>query len=310
MISLSSERVSLWNFAGPKYWPVWLGLALARLGSLLPYGLQLAIGRALGRLMYPVAGKRAKIARRNIELCFPDMPPDEVEALVRAHFASLGIAILETAMCWWAPDERLRKIMRVEGGEHLQAALSRGKGAIMLSAHFTTLEMGARLLSMTTPLQAMYRRHRNPLFEEIMRRGREQRAEKAIPRKDVRAMIRALKNNQPVWYAPDQSLGTRFTAIVPFFSEPCITNTATSRIAKMSGAPVLPFFQERLPGTDGYRILIGRPLENFPSGDDEADAARFNQLIESHVRRVPDQYLWVHRRFKGRPPPHPDPYAE
>ncbi len=211
-------------------------------------------------------------------------------------------------MCWWAPDERLRDIMQVEGAEHLQAALANGNGAIMLSAHFTTLEMGARLLSMCTPLRVMYRRHRNPLFEEIMRRGREQRAEKAIPRKDVRGMVRSLKNNQPVWYAPDQSLGTRFTAVVPFFAEPCITNTATSRIAKMSGAPVLPFFQERLPGNAGYRIMIGEALENFPSGDDTADATRFNQLIEAHVRRVPAQYLWVHRRFKGRPPPYPDPY--
>ncbi|MEL7449428.1 MAG: LpxL/LpxP family Kdo(2)-lipid IV(A) lauroyl/palmitoleoyl acyltransferase [Pseudomonadota bacterium] len=304
-----SQQTSLLKFAGPRYWPVWLGLGLARLGSMLPYRLQLAIGTGLGRLMYPLAGKRARIAKRNIELCFPDMPPDEVAALARDHFKSLGIAILETAMCWYAPDDRLRNFMEVEGAEHLEAALANGKGAIMLAAHFTTLEMGARMLSMCTSLQVMYRRHRNPLFEEIMRRGREQRAEKAIPRKDVRAMVRSLKNNQPVWYAPDQSLGTRFTAIVPFFSEPCVTNTATSRIAKMSGAPVLPFFQERLPDGRGYRIIIGEALENFPSGDDAADAVRFNQLIEANVRRVPAQYLWVHRRFKGRGEDYPDPYA-
>jgi Kdo2-lipid IVA lauroyltransferase/acyltransferase len=248
-----------------------------------------------------------RIARRNIELCLPELPAQERERLLKEHFRSAGIAIFETAISWWASKERVRRLAQLEGEEHLQAALARGRGAILLSAHFTTLEIGARVLADTVPANIMYRPTANPVLERFLMRNRSRRAKRAIPRDDVRTLISALKNNEPVWYAPDQAYRKKGAEMVPFFGIPAATNTATSRLARMTGAAVLPYFQERLP--DGrYRMVIHPILENFPSDDPAADARLFNALIEAQVRRVPEQYLWIHRRFKGLTPDYPNYY--
>jgi len=303
------ERTPLYRFVAPRYWRVWLILAVMRLMYALPLRLQRALGARAGRLALRLLHERPEIARRNLAVCFPELSETERETLLVRHFESLGIAIFETAVVWWAPDARLRALAEPEGLEHLQAALARGKGALMFSAHFTCLEMGARLLCLYTPLHVMYRAHENPLWEEILRRGRDRHAEKVIRRQDVRQLIRSLRDNKAVWFAPDQApRPSKDTALVPFFHEDAVTNTSTSRIAQITGAAVLPYFPERL--ADGrYRLIIGAPLENFPSDDHVADAARLNALIEARAREVPEQYLWIHRRFKGRPSPYRDLYA-
>lgn len=303
------ERTPLLRFCGPRYWRIWLMLAVMRVLYVLPLWLQRAIGSAAGRVAMRFLRERREIARRNVDLCFPELGEQERAELVASHFRSLGVAIAETAVVWWAPDERLRPLAVPEGLEHLEAALARGKGALLFSAHFTCLEMGARLLCLYTPLHVMYRPHENPLWEEMLRRGRDRHAEKVIRRQDVRQLVRSLRDNKAVWFAPDQApRPTKDTVLVPFFYEDAVTNTSTSRIARMTGAAVLPYFPERLP--DGrYRLIIGAPLENFPSDDPAADAARLNALIEARVREVPEQYLWIHRRFKRRPPSYPDVYA-
>jgi Kdo2-lipid IVA lauroyltransferase/acyltransferase len=300
---LSSRQTPLHHFLAPRYWLTWLGLGLVRLLVMLPFGAQLAAGRAIGRLAYVAAGARRKIAARNLELAFPELDEATRRSLLRKHFASLGISIIETGMCWWAADGRIEKLAEVRGMEHVEAALAAGRGAIMLTGHFTCLDLGGRFLTLRAPVSAMYKPNRNPLFEEIMRRGRERSARQAFVKSDVRAMIRALRNNHLIWYAPDQAHKKgKYSAVVPFFGVPAPTNTATSAFARLGNAPVIPFFPVRLPGRAGYRLDILPPLENFPGDDPVADAERINRLLEERIRMCPEQYLWVHRRFKPAGP--------
>jgi Kdo2-lipid IVA lauroyltransferase/acyltransferase len=293
----------------PRYWPTWLALAVLRVFEPLPFAFLVWLGRQIGNVAARLPVRFVRIARRNIELCFPERPAGEREELLREHFRSVGIGIFETAMSWWSSDERIRRLTQLEGQEHLQAALARGHGAILLSAHFTVLEIGARALCAQLPVNIMYRPTRNAVLERFLMRNRGRRARRAIPRDDIRTLISALKNNEPVWYAPDQSYRKKGAEMVPFFGIPAATNTATSRLARMTDAAVLPYFPERLPGARGYRMTIYPALADFPSNSPLADAQRFNEIIEAQVRRVPEQYLWIHRRFKGMSAEYPDYYG-
>lgn len=267
----------------------------------LPYRVQMGLGRALGRVLAPFARERRRVARINLRLCFPELEPAVRRRLLRAHFASLGAAAFEIALSWWAPERRLHGLDRIEGLEHLHAALGRGRGVILLSAHFTSLEIGGRLLALHAPFHVLYREHKNPAFESVMRRARERHFEKAIPREDMRSLLRSLRSNLPVWYAPDQNYGGEHSVYVPFFGVPAATITTTSRIARISGAAVVPFFAHRLPGARGYRLVLYPALTDFPGDEPQADALRINRLIEDEIRKAPEQYLWVHRRFKTHP---------
>lgn len=292
----------------PHYWPTWIGLGTLRLFEPLPFSLLLRLGALLGALVRILPVRFTRIARRNLELCFPELPAEERERIYTVHFRNLGIALFETAMSWWSDDERIRRLTQMEGLEHLERALAGGKGAILLSAHFTTLEIGARAITARMPTNIMYRPSRNAVLARFLMRERSRRAKRAIARDDIRTLVSALGANEPVWYAPDQSYRKKGAQMVPFFGIPAATNTATSRLARMTGAAVLPYFVERLPGSAGYRVIIHPQFENFPSSDPVADATRFNALIEAQVRRVPDQYLWIHRRFKGLSADYPDYY--
>ena len=310
MASATDHHESLARrFLAPRYWPTWLGLGMLRVLALLPFAWQVRIGAAVGRLALRFSPHRRHITRVNLELCFPALDDAQRQALLIKHFESLGIGMLETALSWWGAPGRLRPLTRIEGLEHLHAALAKGKGVILLSAHFTTLEIGGRLLAQHAPFHVMYREHKNALFEAVMKRARERHYEKAIERSDIRGMLRSLKGNHPVWYAPDQNYGREHSVFVPFFGVPAATITATSRLAHMSGAAVVPFFQERLPGAAGYRLRLWPALADFPGADIEQDTRRINAVIEAQIRRVPEQYLWTHRRFKTRPGNTPDPYT-
>jgi KDO2-lipid IV(A) lauroyltransferase len=292
----------------PRYWPTWAGLGVLRLLSLLPFRLKLRVGAALGAILRRLPLRYVRIARRNIDLCLPELPPTARRRLLNRHFVSLGISLLEIASAWWCPTARLMAISRVEGMEHLRAALARGHGAILLTAHFTSLEIGGRIMAALIPVNVIYRPTKNAALAYVLGRCRCRHGH-AIPRDDIRAMLAALKNNECVWYAPDQSYRKKGAQMVPLFGIPAATNTATSRIARMTGAAVLPYFVERLPGTAGYRAVIQPALEGFPSECPRADAERFHRLIEAQVRAVPDQYLWIHRRFKGLDADYPNYYG-
>jgi KDO2-lipid IV(A) lauroyltransferase len=280
-----------------------------RLLALLPFSLMLKVGAMLGTILRRLPLAWVRIARRNIELCLPELGPEARERLLSRHFASLGIALLEVPLAWWTPQPRLDRIISVEGAQHLRDALVGGKGAILLTAHFTPMEMAGRMLASVTPVNVLYRPTKNEALAYALARCRCDLGVRPIPRDDIRALISALKNNEVVWYAPDQSYRKKGAEMVPMFGIPAATNTLTSRIARMTGAPVLPYFVERLPGTRGYRAVIHPPLENFPSDSPAADAERFHHLIEARVRAVPEQYLWIHRRFKGLSADYPDYYS-
>ncbi|MGO9931652.1 MAG: LpxL/LpxP family Kdo(2)-lipid IV(A) lauroyl/palmitoleoyl acyltransferase [Steroidobacteraceae bacterium] len=295
------------QFLHPKYWITWVGLGLMRSMELLPFPAQRQVGNAIGVLLRVLPLHFARIARRNIDLCLPDLGDADRAALVDRHFRSLGMALCETANTWWGSNRRVNKLAEVQGLQHLQAALSKGRGAILLGAHFTTIEISTRILGTVVPLHVVFRPWKNALLSHIMftsfcRHGY------PIAKDDIRAMIRALKKNEAVWYAPDQSYRNKGAAMVNFFGIPAATNTSTSRLARISGAAVMTYFAERLPGNQGYRVVIGPEFENFPGCAIE-DAERYNRLLEQQIRRVPEQYLWVHRRFKGLSADYPNYYG-
>lgn len=290
----------------PRHLPVWCLLAALRLAVSLPLPLRDRLGHLVGAVWLHTSRRRRAVARVNLELCFPELSAGQRADLLRRHFLAVGRGILELGTAWWGTTPELRRRTTVEGLEHLRAALAQGHGVILLSAHFTTLELGGRLLAERIPFHVMYRRHEHPVIEWAMRRNRERHFDHAIPRTKVRAMLRSLKAGHAVWYAPDQDYGGKGAVFTPFFGVPASTNSATARIAAASGAPVIPFFPERTK--DGYHLRILPPVADFPSGDASMDAARINRIIEAQVRRAPEQYLWVHRRFKHRPPGQPSPY--
>ncbi|WGZ93694.1 MAG: LpxL/LpxP family Kdo(2)-lipid IV(A) lauroyl/palmitoleoyl acyltransferase [Candidatus Thiothrix putei] len=286
------------TFSSPRYWPTWLGLGCLWLAVKLPWRLQMWLGQALGLLMFHALPRRRAISRINLALAFPNHSAAEREQLNRAHFISLGRGLFELGLSWWGNLERLNQHTTIEGMEHLQAALQQG-GVVLLSAHFTSLELGGRLLAQYFPLHVVYRPHRNPLIELRTTRLRTQRYGKAIPRDNIRDMIRSLQQGFAVWYAQDQNFGRKNSVFVPFFGVPAATNTATSRLAALGKAQVVPFFTVRTE--TGYLLRFLPALEAFPSDSVLADTTLINQLIEQQVREFPAQYLWTHRRYKDRP---------
>ncbi len=282
----------------PLNWPIWLGIGLFRLLTLLPWNAQMALGSALGRLAFLFLPDRRKVVHVNLSLCFTELGEKERADLASRHYAAVGIGMFETCMAWWAPVSRLPRY-RITGQEHLDAAKAQGKGVILFTAHFTTLEICGRIFGENFSLGGLYRDPDNTVVAREMHRGRIDKMSSAVPMNDLRGLIRSLRKGHIMWYAPDQGKKSKFSQIVPFFGVPAQTNTATSRIAAMSGSPVVPYFGFRLP--DGsYELRILPPLENFPGGDPQADSVLTNSLIEDFVREAPEQYFWVHRRFKRR----------
>ena len=298
-----------YELLAPRCWASWVGLGFLRCLESLPYAAALRVGRAIGKLARHLPLKYVRIARRNIELCLPELSRDERERLLGRHFESLGMSLCESAMCWWSSDERIRSLSRVEGCEHLDEARRRGQGVILLTAHFTTLEIGARILNTNRAICALYKPLKNPVLAAASNSSRGQRARNAIRHDDVRSMVRALRNGEVVWYAPDQSFRKKGANMVSFFGLPAATNTGTSRLARMTGATVLYLSHERLPSGAGYRVIVHPPSEGVPSEDAIADSEHFNRFIEEQVRRTPEQYWWIHRRFKGLSADYPDYYA-
>lgn len=305
-----SDELSLGRFAAPRYWPTWLLLFVLRGIARWPAAWQSALGTSLGRGLVRLPLRQVRTASRNLELCFPDSSPGERAVLLRRHFEAVGLSFVDMAIGWFMPIEQLLARVTITGREHLERALARGKGALLVSAHFTPLEVGVAVMeSITAHCSCMYRPQRNEMIDVIIRRGRRRFARHQIPRDNVRSLLRALRENQAVLYMPDQTYLGRQSAVLPFFGEPAVTNTATGKLAALSGAAVLTYFFRRLP-RGRYAVDIGPALAGFPSGDAAADTRRLVGLLEDYIRAAPEQYLWIYKKFKGRPAPHADPYAQ
>jgi KDO2-lipid IV(A) lauroyltransferase len=277
-----------------------------RLCAVLPLRLALASHRLIGKVLYRIAPKLRRIVSRNLELCFPELDAAAREKLAKGHFEALAMSIPECAAAWFGSERRGR--FEIHGLEHLNAAVARGKGVVLYTGHFTTLEICGQPFKRITPrFDAMFSHRSSPLLEEIQNRGRLRLAHETISSDSVRSMLRSLKSNAAIWYAPD--LMYRDGVLIPFFHELAMTNVATSKLARLSGAAVLPFAYRRLPRSARYELRFHPPLDDFPSDDPVADTRRLVQLLEQFIRTCPEQYQWIQKRFKGRPPEMPDLYA-
>lgn len=290
------------SFLKPGLFKTWLYFGLWRLAVFMPYTGLLILGKLIGLALYKLPTNRKHIAKRNIELCFPELDGNQRTMLLRENFISMGIGLMELGMAWWWPKKRFSKLLQYEGLDNLKYANK--QGVILLSIHHTTLEVGAAAISMVCERDGMYRAHGNPVYDYLQIKGRLHKSShnsRLFERRDVRGTMKALKAGHTVWYAPDQDYGIKQGLFAPFFGIQAATVYATARLAEKTGAVVVPFTNIRLPGNQGYKITVYPALEGFPSGDDLADATRINQLVEEYIRVQPEQYLWAHRRFKTRP---------
>jgi KDO2-lipid IV(A) lauroyltransferase len=278
--------------------------------ALLPFRWQIAICKALGRVLGALVPARRRVVDKNLEVCFPELSAAERNRLVREHFAALGASLAEMAMGWFGNPDDVRRRVRIEGAEHIARGLEHGKGVILFGAHFTSIELFWPALRPLCPRACgMYKWQRNDVMNQAMYRGRGKYFDDQFASDNVRGMLRNLARNYVAWYASDQSYGGKNSALVPFFGVPAMTNTAISRIAKVSGAIVLPYFCRRVGDGAEYVMTIRPPVPGFPSGDDARDARDLLRSLEDYIRLCPEQYWWIHKRFKGRPAPLPDLYA-
>lgn len=292
----------------PRFWPSWFGLGVLWVfAKMVPYRVALGIGRVIGWIAYHLAFRRRHIAEVNISLCFPDLSASERRVIVKEHFAAIGISLFMVGFSWWGSDRKLKRLTHTRGFEYLERLLKKGKGILLVGMHFVDLDLIGRLLGQHYPFAVVYRQHENPVFEFAFGRYRKKHFSQAIPRDDVRSVLRALQRNQIVWIAPDQAMKGKHTVVAPFFGVPASTTTTISRIARISGAPVMLGYGYRLPGDQGYLLEAKAPLEAFPGDSIEIDTCRVNLAIEEAARIAPAQYLWSHRRFKKRRGL-PDPY--
>ena len=304
------NRRSFASLLGPRYWGIWLAVGALRALYLLPFSVRIRLGRRLGRLAHRFANERRRVVETNLALCLPDMDAAERERIAVRHFEDLGISLFEMTAAWWGDDRTFESIVDFDGIEHLEAALRRFPALIVLTGHFSTLEIGGRFLkSRLPPFDGVYRPLRNPLFDELIRRGRLVSGRTLIEKSDIRQMIKNLRGGVSVWYAPDQSFRGKYAQLMDFFGVPTMTNAATGRIAKLGRAGVLPFYCWRVDDSPRYRVQFLPALDPEDFGDPEALTARYVETLEEAIRRAPSQYYWVHRKFKDRPPPLPDVYA-
>ena len=289
------------NLAHPRYWGTWAGVLLLRLIALLPFQAKFIAGKAFGLLAYHFAKERRHITTVNIKLCFPELSALEKENLVRETFIQNGIGLFESAWSWWAKPSEFEGLYTIENLALLEAAQQKG-GVLLVGAHFVHLDLCGALLCHATPVGAIYRKNNNPVMERVITGGRQRKLTHILDRTDMRTIVRHLKSGETIWYAPDQDFNHRQSVFAPFFGQTASTLIATSRLAKLGNAQVVGFAHYRDPETRRYRLVFLPIDPAFPTGSDEEDARLVNQMLENAIREEPTQYMWVHRRFKTRPP--------
>lgn len=289
------------RFLAPKYWPTWLGLALVRLITFLPLRVLAELGHGLGMLAYYLGASRRNIALKNIKSCFPEFSDEEANLVNKEHFSYVGQSVFTVPANMWVSEARFKSRIEIEGREHYDQAISEGKNIILLAPHFIGLDAGGFALGLEREAMTMYQYAKNTLMDEVIKRGRSRFGTKLIERKaPLRQVITAIRKGLPFYYLPDQDAG-RKGIFVPFFHTPASTTPALGKFTKLSNAVVIPVKTRVKPQGAGYKITLGEPLQNFPTGNDVNDTTIMNLAIEKMVRSMPEQYLWVHKRYKTRP---------
>jgi len=290
------------EFLHPRYWITWFGISVLFLLVQLPYPLLHWLGRWMGRTSMRFMKRRVAIARRNFELCFPDMDEEQLEQRLVKNFESLGMGLIETGIAWFWPDHRVRRWFTVNDLHHLQNAQKTGRGALIIGVHFMSLELGGRVMGLCQPMMAMYRPHNNKLMEWIQTKGRMRSNKAMINRRDLRGMVHALKQGEAVWFAPDQDYGPKGSVFAPLFAVPqAATTSGTWMLARMAKPAMVTVVLIRKEDGSGYELVIQPELQNYPLHDEQQAAAYMNRVIEGEIMRAPNQYMWLHRRFKTRP---------
>lgn len=290
------------QWAHPRYWPSWFGLTLLRIISWLPLPLLALLGRSLGQLLYYLHAERRRIVHVNLEKCFPQWSDKMRRRVARRHFRALGQSVFDIPLAWWASTRRVQRLTRFSGREHFERALTLNRPIILLACHCVALELGGRALLPQRPLVILYKKTKNPVFGHVLYQARARYGTHQVEfHAGLKPVIRALRKGYMFYYLPDQDLGTQGTVFAPFFGVPTATVSALGRLAALTEATILPCFTRQLPYGRGYEVLLHPPLTGIPSADELQDAVRMNQLIEQWVLAMPEQYFWVHKRFKTRP---------
>jgi len=296
------------NFIHPKYFPTWILILLMRTGVFFPFRLQVFFGKIIGKLIYPFMTELRKTAYSNISNCFPEKKQSQVTILVKQHFEAIGISLFETANAYYASDKKIEKMLIINNEQYFTEALKKEGGIILLCSHFMPLMLGSRALLIKHTIANIYRPQNNKLFDQVMVKGYVKNGAVMIKNTDTRSIMKAIRNSLPIWYAPDQDLGKNNSIFAPLFGIQTATASATSRLAKYNNTRVIPYSFIRVK--DGYEMSFDKPLKNYPSGDANKDATKTNQILEKQILKNPEQYLWIHRRFKTRPEGEENFYSE
>ena len=289
----------------PSLWPTWLLVGCAWLIARLPLAWIFRLGRGLGDLTFRLGRSRRLITETNIARCFPELPQARQQQLVRDTFRAVGIGALELMIPWLNPKRDLSDRFDVIGEEHLQEAVAMGRGVILIGGHFAVMDFISQPVSEFGCIDVMYRYNKNPVWERLQVRGRKRYFDGVIEREDTRQTLKRLKQGRAIWYAADQDYGRKHSVFAAFFGVPAATIVATARFARLNDSPVLLIRQTRDEKNQRWEIYFSPIIEDFPSGDDQQDAERINKLLEEQIRLHPEQYLWLHKRFKTRPPGEP-----
>lgn len=278
-----------------------LGVFILWLIHFLPLSMMAVLGDAIGSLLYRIAAERRHVGEINLKLCFPDMSEPERDQLLRNHFKMFTRGLIERSLLWWSSAERIRNLIRVEGIEHFEAI--QGQPAILLTPHFVGMDAGGQWVAQQTDTVCMYAKQKSAYMTELLlkKRARFRNQHLYSRQQGLRPIIKGMRAGMPFIYPPDQDQGVKDGVFVPFFGVPAATMTSVSRIAEMTGAKVVPSITRVLPGGAGYVLTFYPAWENYPSGDATADARRMNEFIEQRILEMPEQYFWLHKRFKNRP---------
>lgn len=287
------------EFIHPKFLLTWILILFMRIGVFIPFKAQVVAGKAIGRMMYPFMHKLRSTAYSNISHCFPEKKQPQVERLVKRHFEAIGVSFFETANAYYGSDNKIKKLLTIKNEHFFKDALKEEGGIILLCSHFMPLMLGSRALLIKHTIANIYRPQNNTLFDSTMVKGYKKNGAVMIKSTDTRSIIKAINNSLPIWYAPDQDLGKNNSVFAPFFGIQTATASATARLAKNNNTRVIPYSFIRT--SNGYLMSFEKPISNYPSNDPIHDATVINQILEKQINHSPEQYLWIHRRFKTRP---------